>query len=84
MAENITLSERMVRVETQLDNLVEGQNDLKLEFRAMNQSIQAMIVANDTKYASKRTETIVDNTIWIVVTFVILWILTFWVKKTKQ
>lgn len=83
MAENITLYERMTKVETQLDNLVQWQDDLKLEFRSMNSSIQAMIVANDTKYASKRTETIVDNGMWIIVTFVILWVLALLVKKKQ-
>lgn len=83
MAENITLYERMTKVETQLDNLVQWQDDLKLEFRSMNSSIQAMIIANDTKYASKRTETIVDNGMWIIVTFVILWVLALLVKKKQ-
>lgn len=83
MAENITLSERMVRVETQLDSIAQGQSEIKESIKDIKSSIQTMSIQNDEKYAGKRTETIVDSTIWIVVSFVILWVLALVVKKKQ-
>lgn len=79
--ENITLSERMVRVETQLDSIAQWQDEIKESIKEIKTSIQSMTVQNDIKYAWKRTETIVDSGIWIIVTFVILGILALLVKN---
>lgn len=81
MADSITLYERMTKVETKLDNLTQWQDEIKDSIKEIKTSIVSMSAQNDDKYAGKRTETIVDSTIWIVVTFVILWVLALLVKK---
>lgn len=81
MAENITLSERMVRVETQLDNIAKWQEDIKESIKTIETSIQTMTIQNDLRYADKRTENTVDAAVWIIVSAVILAILALVFKK---
>ena len=81
MSENINLSERMVRVETQLDSIVQWQEEIKESIKIIQSSIQTMTIQNDMRYAFKRTENAVDWAMWIVVSTVILAILAFLLKK---
>lgn len=81
MSENINLSERMVRVETQLDSIVQWQEEIKESIKIIQSSIQTMTIQNDMRYAFKRTENTVDWAMWIVVSTVILAILAFLLKK---
>ena len=81
MSENINLSERMVRVETQLDSIVQWQEEIKESIKIIQSSIQTMTIQNDMRYAFKRTESTVDWAMWIVVSTVILAILAFLLKK---
>lgn len=83
MAENITLSERMVRVETQLDSIAQSQNEIKESVKEIKTSIQTMTIQNDSKYADKRTENTVDAAVWIIVSAVILAILAIVFKKKQ-
>lgn len=83
MAENITLSERMVRVETQLDSIAQSQNEIKESVKDIKTSIQTMTIQNDSKYADKRTENTVDAAVWIIVSAVILAILALVFKKKQ-
>lgn len=83
MAEIISLSEKMVKVETQLDYMNDNLIDIKESVKVLNNTIQSMTIQNDSKYAAKRTETTVDAAIWIVVVAVIMAILAL-VFKRKQ
>lgn len=83
MSENITLSERMVRVETQLDSIAQSQDEIKDSVKEIKSSIQTMTIQNDLRYADKRTENTVDAAIWIIVSAVILAILALVFKKKQ-
>jgi hypothetical protein len=71
------LEQQNLDIITRLDNLQQSQKDTQTY-------IQQMVVQNDDKYASKRTETTVDASIWIIVSTVILVILARLFKNKNE
>lgn len=76
MAEAVTLSERMVRLETQLDWISKWQEELKALVVQSNKD-------NDMKYASKTTESIVYAEVWIILTAFVLALVALIFKKKQ-